>query len=68
LTEPTLLLQAANDERLGNTHHERLVGEMKRSTSVPFEAHMLDTLTHSGAHDHAERHALVASWLTAQTS
>ena len=68
LSEPTLLVQASNDERLGNAHHERLVHEMKQTPSVRLDVHRLDSLTHSGAHEHAERDRLVAAWLDAQPS
>lgn len=67
-TEPTLLVQAAQDERLGDAHHKRLVHEMKQTPSVKLNVHLLDSLTHSGAHDHAERDRLVAAWLDAQPS
>ena len=67
-SEPTLLVQAANDERLGNAHHKRLVREMKQTPSVQLDVHLLDSLPHSGAHEHAERDRLVADWLAAQPS
>ena len=66
--EPTLLVQAANDERLGNAHHERLVREMEQTPLVKLNVHLLDTLPHSGAHEHPERDRLVAAWLEAQPS
>lgn len=66
--EPTLLVQAANDERLGNAHHERLVREMEQTPSVKLDVHLLDSLPHSGAHEHPERDRLVAAWLDAQPS
>lgn len=63
-SEPTLLIQADPDERLGPWHHQRLLSVM---SEPPFEglleAHFLSDLRHSGSHESASRKAVVDAWL-----
>ena len=63
-SEPTLLIQAEPDERLGPSHHQRLMLAMSES---PYEgllqAHFLSDLRHSGSHESATRKAVVDTWL-----
>ena len=63
-TEPTLLIQAEPDERLGPSHHQRLVSAMSESPyDGLLEVHFLSDLRHSGSHDSASRKAVVDEWL-----
>jgi len=66
-SEPTLLVQAEPDERLGPTHHQRLVLAM---SEPPYEgllqAHYLPDLRHSGSHESTSRKAVVDGWLEEQ--
>ena len=62
--EPTLLVQAANDERLGDTHYLRL----QESHDAAGTRHLLttkvmDDLRHSGCAFHEERDVVVGQWL-----
>ncbi len=66
-SEPTLLVQAQPDERLGSAHHRRLVSAM---SEPPYEGllqeHYLTDLRHSGSHESASRKAVVDAWLEEQ--
>ena len=62
--EPTLVIQANPDERLGEKHYERMIRSMKDAgKSELMECHLLNTLKHSGANAHPERDVLVQEWL-----
>lgn len=61
--EPCLLVQADPDDRLGSTHHQRLVRVASQSPSSALTVHMLPTLTHSGSHEHPLRNRLVGEWI-----
>ena len=63
--EPCLLVQADPDDRLGDSHHERLVNTMGHQGKGLLSTHMLPTLTHSGSHVHPQRNQLVGEWLDA---
>ena len=66
-TEPTLLVQADPDERLGPGHHERLVLAMKeRPFNELLQSHFLPDLRHSGSHESASRKNVVDAWLDEQ--
>lgn len=63
-TEPTLMVQANPDERLGAVHHQRLMEAMstgERSTLLT--THLLDDLRHSGSHESSSRKAVVDTWI-----
>jgi pimeloyl-ACP methyl ester carboxylesterase len=65
--EPTLLLQAHPDERLGLTHFERLTQALaENSANVALESHLINGLTHKGANVHNERDELVTEWSNKQ--
>jgi pimeloyl-ACP methyl ester carboxylesterase len=62
--EPTLLVQAANDERLGNTHYLRLQKCYDEAgTKELLTSRVMDSLRHSGCAVHAERDVVVNQWL-----
>ncbi len=65
--EPTLLVQANPDERLGPVHHERLIQCME---APPYKGllvvHLLNDLRHSGSHESASRKIVVDEWLDEQ--
>ncbi len=67
--EPTLLVQAEPDERLGAVHHERLI---KCMSEHPYEGllhvHLLKDLRHSGSHESASRKIVIDGWLDEQFS
>lgn len=68
-SEPTLLVQAEPDERLGPTHHQRLVLAMREPPyDGLLQAHYLSDLRHSGSHDSQSRKAVVDEWLEEQIS
>ena len=63
-TEPTLLIQAEPDERLGPAHHQRLVLAMSEPPYAGLlQAHFLSDLRHSGSHESASRKAVIDAWL-----
>ena len=63
-TEPTLLVQANPDERLGAVHHQRLMEAMSSGDHSPLlSTHLLDDLRHSGSHDSSSRKAVVDAWV-----
>ncbi len=65
--EPTLLVQADPDERLGSVHHERLISAMSGSPHEGLlQTHLLSDLRHSGSHDSSSRKAVVDAWLEEQ--
>ena len=65
--EPTLLVQAEPDERLGAVHHERLI---KCMSEHPYggllQVHLLSDLRHSGSHESASRKSVIDDWLDEQ--
>jgi len=68
-SEPVLLVQAQPDERLGETHHVRLVETMQAANMDHLlTKHYLRTLTHSGCATHEERDGLVAKWVDVHSS
>ena len=67
--EPSLLVQAVPDERLGAVHHERLIKLMQGGKDESLLTVMLlDDLTHSGSHASSSRKAAVDAWLDASFS
>ena len=63
-TEPTLMVQANPDERLGAVHHQRLIEVMSSGTqSNLLTTHLLDDLRHSGSHESSSRKAVVDTWV-----
>ena len=62
--EPTLMVQANPDERLGPVHHQRLM-EVMVSGEQPdlLKTHLLDDLRHSGSHESLSRKAVVDDWI-----
>ena len=62
--EPTLLLQAHPDDRLGSTHHERLVRVMKESNlSFMLTEEYLADLQHSGSAICISRDQAINRWI-----
>ena len=62
--EPTLMVQANPDERLGAVHHQRLVDVMSSGErSNLLTTHLLDDLRHSGSHESSSRKAVVDAWI-----
>tara|TARA_B100000767_G_scaffold204161_1_gene191025 strand:- start:1002 stop:1934 length:933 start_codon:yes stop_codon:yes gene_type:complete len=57
-TCPTLLLQAANDSRLGRYHYDLL---MKQDLDI--HPHLIDSLTHSKNRINEERDAIIRDWI-----
>jgi pimeloyl-ACP methyl ester carboxylesterase len=55
---PTLLLQAANDNRLGRFHWDLL-----NSSEMNLNSHLLETLSHSVNEIHTERDDLIIEWI-----
>ncbi|MGB0515826.1 MAG: hypothetical protein ACPGKR_02655 [Poseidonia sp.] len=62
-TEPTLLVQAFPDERLGATHHERLIEYMGEAQGALLTVELLEELTHSGSHQSLARDEAIVRWL-----
>ncbi len=63
-TEPTLVVQASPDERLGMDHYDRLLTAMSDSgRSNLLSSHLLTTLRHTGANKHVERDRIIDEWL-----
>jgi pimeloyl-ACP methyl ester carboxylesterase len=62
--EPTLLVQAYPDDRLGSTHHERLVRVMKESnlSNMLTEEYLTD-LQHSGSAICLSRDQAISRWI-----
>ena len=62
--KPTLIVQAANDERLGQIHHERLVESFKKSDRAKLLTNIvLEDLTHAGARNCNSRNDAISNWL-----
>jgi len=57
---PTLLIQAADDERLGMSHYELLVENMEH---IKHEKHVIKGLRHSGDSIHEGRTKLMQDYL-----
>ena len=55
----TLVVQAAEDSRLGMEHYNLLIEHLK----VDFEAHIIDDLKHTGDSEHRERTKIVKKFL-----
>ena len=55
---PTLLLQAANDSRLGRFHYDLLLEQ-----DIEIYPHLIDTLTHSKNKVNLERDELIRKWI-----
>ncbi len=62
--EPTLLVQAYPDERLGSSHYERLIALMGQAKDSHLTVELLEDLTHSGSHESAVRDAAIERWLS----
>ena len=64
--EPTLLVQASPDERLGDLHHQRLTDAMESAgLSDLLTVHLLEELDHSGANSNRARKAVIDRWIDA---
>ncbi len=62
--EPTLIIQANPDERLGISHFERLKQAiLDEDKEGLLEDYLVDGLTHNGANTHAERDRIVSGWV-----
>ncbi len=62
--EPTLMVQANPDERLGAVHHQRLMEVMSSGEHTTLlTTHLLDDLRHSGSHESPSRKAVVDAWI-----
>ena len=55
---PTLLLQSANDNRLGREHYDRFM-----ELDVDVEAHLIESLSHSRNRVDKERDELIVQWI-----
>ena len=65
-SEPTLLVQAYPDERLGDLHHQRLTNAMESAgRSDLLTVHLLGELDHSGANSNSARKAVIDRWIDA---
>ena len=63
-SEPTLMVQANPDERLGPVHHQRLINVMSsRKESGLLTTHLLDDLRHSGSHESPSRKSVIDLWV-----
>ena len=61
---PTLVVQAANDERLGQIHYQRLVDSFKDTGRLDLLTDIvIDDLTHSGARENSNRDDAINTWL-----
>jgi esterase/lipase len=65
--EPVLLVQADPDERLGPSHHKRLVSSMNNHDDTNLlTVHMLPDLRHTGGYLNAPRKEKIDAWLDEQ--
>ncbi len=62
-TEPTLLVQADPDERLGESHYLRLQHVMASNQPGLLRSVMMDDLAHSGESNHIRRDEVIRNWL-----
>ena len=61
---PTLIVQAANDERLGQIHYQRLVDSFKVTGRLELLTDIvIDDLTHAGARENSNRDNVINTWL-----
>ncbi|RZD41807.1 MAG: hypothetical protein CXT70_03905 [Methanobacteriota archaeon] len=62
--QPTLIIQAAEDNILGRTHYDLLVTSMKGAGRESIlEAHLLDQLPHTGAQVNSARTKIIERWI-----
>lgn len=61
--EPTLLIQADPDERLGTSHYLRLQEVMQADSPSLLTSVLLDDLAHSGAAVHKRRDEVIRQWI-----
>ncbi len=59
--KPTLVVQAGNDERLGQIHYERLVESFTNKKLLSH--YIIDDLTHAGARNNKSRDRIINDWL-----
>ncbi len=65
--EPVLLVQADPDERLGPSHHRRLISTMTNDDGpILLTVHMLPGLRHTGGYLNAPRKEKIDAWLDEQ--
>lgn len=65
-SKPTLVVQAANDERLGQIHHRNLVDAFNNTgNSELLSDIVIDDLTHAGARNNSNRDNAIEQWLDA---
>ena len=62
-TEPTLLIQADPDERLGSAHYLRLQRVMNATSPSMLTSKLMDDLAHSGEAVHPGRDAVIQQWI-----
>jgi pimeloyl-ACP methyl ester carboxylesterase len=63
--QPTLVIQAAEDNVLGRTHYDLLVKSMKEAGRESIlETHVLDQLPHTGAQINGVRTAIIEQWVS----
>jgi len=55
---PILLLQSANDKRLGRFHYDLLM-----SQEIEIQPHLIQSLTHSKNRVNIERDDLIRKWI-----
>jgi len=62
--QPTLVIQAAEDNVLGRSHYDLLVTSMKEAGRESIlEAHLLDQLPHTGAQVNSARTKIIERWI-----
>ncbi len=60
---PILLLQSADDQRLGRYHYDLLMEQ-----PIDFEAHLIESLPHSRNRVNSERDGLIVDWIQRKMS
>ena len=65
-SQPTLIVQAETDNRLGRDHYDALVHELEQQEESDYVAHLISSLTHSGARENPDRENHIVSWLASR--
>ena len=65
-SEPTLLIQANPDERLGSSHYLRLQRVMDAKSQRLLTSVLMDDLAHSGAAVHPRRDEVIRQWIQSE--
>ena len=59
--KPTLVVQAGNDERLGEIHYQKLIESF--SNKELLSNIIIDDLTHAGARNNKNRDSVIEKWI-----